>query len=173
MFQTTLRTKPSFYFEANKTYLIGGGLGGLGRSIALWMVSRGARNLILLSRSGVRNQKTTAFLRMLEAEGARVEAPACDMADASALKLVLDHCAETMPPVMGCIQASMVLRVSQLPFPVYESICSTPNRMLYSRICPTKIGEQVLTQRHIVRGTFTSFCQRTWNFSSSFPPSVA
>lgn len=107
---TILKTRPSFYFEARKTYLIGGGLGGLGRSIALWMVSRGARNLILLSRSGVRNQKTTTFVKMLEAEGARVEAPACDMADASALKLVLDRCAETMPPIMGCIQASMVLR---------------------------------------------------------------
>ncbi len=118
--QTILKTKPSFCFEADKTYVIGGGLGGLGRSIATWMVGRGARNLILLSRSGARDQRTIAFLRTLAVEGARVETPACDMTDASALKLVLDHFAKIMPPVMGCIQASMVLRVSHLlcPFSV-------------------------------------------------------
>ncbi|KAM0794237.1 reducing type I polyketide synthase [Usnea florida] len=107
---TVLTTKPSFYFTAEKTYLIGGGLGGLGRSIALWMVSRGAKNLILLSRSGVRDQRANTLLERLEAEGARVVAPACDMTNALALKSVIDLCAETMPPIAGCIQASMVLR---------------------------------------------------------------
>ena len=77
------------------------------------MVRRGARNLILLSRTGGQSEKAITFIKTLEAEGARVEAPACNITDASVLKLVLDRCAETMPPVMGCIQASMVLSVSQ------------------------------------------------------------
>lgn len=141
LFQTILKTKPSYYFEADKTYVIGGGLGGLGRSIATWMVGRGARNLILLSRSGARDQKTIAFLRTLAAEVARVKTPACDMTDASALKLALDHCAETMPPVMGCIQASMILRVSRVICPLFPSIHSPPSRTLYSPTWPTKIGK--------------------------------
>lgn len=153
--------------------MIGGGLGGLGRSIAEWMVSRGAKNLVLLSRSGARGPKAIALLRNLEAEGARVETPACDMADASAMKFVLDRCAETMPPIMGCIQASMVLRVSHVPFPVFQSIRLTPNRTLYSRICPMKIGEPAPTQRHILRGTCISCCQMAWTSSSCFHPSVA
>ena len=171
--QTILKTKPSFYFTAEKTYLIGGGLGGLGRSIAQWMVSRGAKNLILLSRSGVRDQRATTLLETLKAEGARVVAPACDMTNALALKSVIDLCAETMPPIVGCIQASMVLRVSQLTFSILHITCLPPTRMLCSRTCRTKIGEPAPTQRHIVPGTCTHSCQKTWTFSSCSPRSAA
>lgn len=45
--EATVDTKPSFELEADATYLIAGGLGGIGRSIASWLVDRGARNLIL------------------------------------------------------------------------------------------------------------------------------
>ena len=102
--------------------MISGGLGGLGRSIARWMVSRGARNLILLSRFGPRSEEAATLLTKLEAEGTRVEAPACDVTDVCALKSVLEQCAKTMPPVLGCVQASMVLRVSQLPSSIYYDI---------------------------------------------------
>ncbi|PWY83393.1 KR-domain-containing protein, partial [Aspergillus heteromorphus CBS 117.55] len=44
-------TKPLYTFPANASYIIAGGLGGLGRSFARWMASRGARYPILLSTS--------------------------------------------------------------------------------------------------------------------------
>ena len=40
------------YIRADGTYLITGGLGGLGVSIARWMVRQGARHLVLMGRKG-------------------------------------------------------------------------------------------------------------------------
>lgn len=42
------------YCPAHKSYVITGGLGGLGLELAQWLVLRGARKLVLTSRSGIR-----------------------------------------------------------------------------------------------------------------------
>jgi hypothetical protein len=52
------------------------------------------------------------LLRDLAAQDAHVATPACDITNKSLLEAVLCNCALTMPPVKGCIQASMVLKVS-------------------------------------------------------------
>lgn len=103
--------KNAYTFEAEATYLISGGLGGLGRSIARWMVSRGAKNLLLLSRSGPVVDKSRILVEELRRRGARIEAPVCDVTDAISLERVLQSYEKTMPPIRGCIQSSMVLRV--------------------------------------------------------------
>lgn len=107
--------KISYQFDPNASYLISGGLGGLGRSIARWMASRGARYLILLSRSGLKTSSAQTLANELEQLGVRVAAPPCDVSDADALQSALAHCADQgMPPIKGCIQAAMVLRDSIL-----------------------------------------------------------
>ncbi len=84
----------------------------MGRIVARWMVSKGARHLVLLSRQGVQadNPKITEFLRDLENNGAGVYCPPCDVANTESLRVALGHCREHMPPIKGCIQAAMVLR---------------------------------------------------------------
>lgn len=109
--KVSLSTKPSFYIDKDSTYLIAGGLGGLGRSIARWLVDRGAKNLILLSRSGAKSEISLTFLEEMRQCGTRVAAPPCDVTDVSSLHAVLEQCAMDMPPIKGCIQGSMVLRV--------------------------------------------------------------
>jgi NAD(P)-dependent dehydrogenase (short-subunit alcohol dehydrogenase family) len=94
--------------------VIAGGLGGLGRSIARWIVKRGARNLILLSRSGPKTESAKTLVKDLAAQGAHVTTPACDITNKLLLKAVLHNCTTTLPPVKGCIQASMVLKVSSV-----------------------------------------------------------
>ncbi|KAL9001809.1 MAG: hypothetical protein Q9188_005223 [Gyalolechia gomerana] len=111
IFQVTLPTKPSFTFTDENTYVIAGGLGGLGRSIASWMAERGARHLILLSRHGPRTA-VREFLTNLKSQGVNVATPACDITDKTAIRRTLDECMLTMPRIKGCIQASMVLKVS-------------------------------------------------------------
>ncbi|XP_014477063.1 PREDICTED: fatty acid synthase [Dinoponera quadriceps] len=46
---------PRYYCDSKKSYVILGGLGGFGLELADWLVLRGAKNLILISRTGVRN----------------------------------------------------------------------------------------------------------------------
>ncbi|XP_011878072.1 PREDICTED: fatty acid synthase [Vollenhovia emeryi] len=47
--------EPRYYCDSNKTYLILGGLGGFGLELAGWLISRGAKNLVLTSRTGIKN----------------------------------------------------------------------------------------------------------------------
>lgn len=91
--------------------MLAGGLGGLGRSIAHWMVDRGACNLVILSRSGVQKEEARNLVKELTAEGARIAAYACDIGDSHRLRLVLEEVSRDLPPIRGVIQGAMVIRV--------------------------------------------------------------
>lgn len=79
--------------------MIAGGLGGLGRSAALWMASKGARHLILLSRSGPVTEAAVSLLSKLNEMGVSVEAPKGDIASVDRLQLVLTESSKTLPPI--------------------------------------------------------------------------
>ena len=106
-----LKSKPPFAFDRDATYVIAGGLGGLGRSVARWMAARGARYLILLSRSGLHSDSAKVLVEELEGHGLHVETPACDVTSAESLAMTLNECKGRMPPIKGCIQGTMVLKV--------------------------------------------------------------
>lgn len=97
--------------QGDVTYLIIGGTGGIGRSIAKRMVDRGARHVVLLSRSG----KTTAELEQLISNsrvvGASVYVEPCDVADEASVAALVSRIQSTLPPIKGLIHAAMVLRV--------------------------------------------------------------
>nr|ANM86508.1 putative type I PKS [Cladonia uncialis subsp. uncialis] len=107
---TVLNTQPSYYFEPRATYVLAGGFGGLARRTARWMASRGARNLILLSRSSPRTDAAALLLEELRAQNVYVEARACDITSSEALARVLTALGEKMPPIKGCTQGAMVLK---------------------------------------------------------------
>lgn len=112
--QTVPSTRPSWYFDTNATYVISGGLGGIGRSIARWMGTRNAKHLILLSRSGARGEAALTLVQELETKGVEVVAPSCDVSDERALMATLEQFSKILPPIKGCIQGSMVLKVSSM-----------------------------------------------------------
>ncbi|KAL8725436.1 MAG: hypothetical protein Q9181_006418 [Wetmoreana brouardii] len=101
---------PKYHFDANASYVIAGGLGGLGQSIARWMASHRARHLILLGSSNPIRKAGKVLVDELRAQGVSVATPPCDVSDSAALKHALNHCRETMPPIKGCIQGAMVLK---------------------------------------------------------------
>ncbi|KAL8961754.1 MAG: hypothetical protein Q9193_001734 [Seirophora villosa] len=103
------RTISTSLFDPNASYLVAGGLGGIGRSVARWMANRGAKNLILLSRSALHKEDAQQLITELQRKGVRVETPACDIADEEALALVLASCSQKLPPIKGCIQSTMAL----------------------------------------------------------------
>jgi NADP-dependent 3-hydroxy acid dehydrogenase YdfG len=109
--QTTLKTRSTWMLDRNKTYVIAGGTSGLGRAIAEWLVKeKGARNILLLSRSSTRSETAASAVRNLREAGAVVEAPECDITNKSTLHAVLERYQHILPPIAGCIQSSMVLR---------------------------------------------------------------
>ncbi|KAF7588746.1 hypothetical protein BBP40_005272 [Aspergillus hancockii] len=78
MVTTLLKPKPNSWFDTGATYVVSGGLGGLGQNAVNWLVSRGARNLLLLSRSGGDSPEAQKILDTLRVQGVKVSAPACD-----------------------------------------------------------------------------------------------
>ncbi|XP_034192524.2 fatty acid synthase [Osmia lignaria lignaria] len=52
---TPISAYPRFNASPNKSYVIVGGLGGLGLEVADWLVVRGAMNLVIVSRGGIKN----------------------------------------------------------------------------------------------------------------------
>ena len=79
------------------------------------MASRGARNLVLLSRSGAKSSAAKALVSELKKQGVCVVTPQVDIGNIHDLKRTLDDQADLLPPIRGCIQATVTLRVC-LPF---------------------------------------------------------
>ncbi|KAF9893069.1 hypothetical protein FE257_012480 [Aspergillus nanangensis] len=109
MVTTVLKSQPNSSFDEHATYLIAGGLGGLGQSMIKWLVSRGARNLLVLSRSGERKTEVRTALDKLRSEGINILAPECDVSDEDSVQTAVKESSRLMPPIRGCIQAAMVL----------------------------------------------------------------
>ena len=68
--------------DANASYLITGGLGGLGLITAKWLVQLGAKHIVLVSRSKPNNEKQVIIAGL----GIDIKAIYCDVSDADQVK---------------------------------------------------------------------------------------
>ncbi|WP_405887194.1 SDR family NAD(P)-dependent oxidoreductase [Streptomyces sp. NBC_01136] len=71
------------------TVLVTGGTGALGRHVARWLARSGARDLLLVSRSGPEAPGAQEFAAELAALGTRTELARCDIADPDDLARLL------------------------------------------------------------------------------------
>ena len=102
------------------TYVVTGGVGALGRTVATYLAERGARHIVLLSRSAVPPRNTWSTLaegdahfatvdaiRAVERLGARVSTASVDVTDVGRVQAWLaDHVREGGRPVRGIIHAA-------------------------------------------------------------------
>ncbi|RYP11915.1 hypothetical protein DL765_007558 [Monosporascus sp. GIB2] len=93
--------------DPSASYLLVGGLGGLGRSISAWMVQHGARNLTFLSRSAGSSPQERDFARTLESMGCTVQLVRGSVTDAADVARAMDGTPTTLK---GIIHMAMVLR---------------------------------------------------------------
>jgi phthiocerol/phenolphthiocerol synthesis type-I polyketide synthase C len=99
--------------RASTTYLITGGLGGIGLTVAQWMVGRGVRHVALVGRRGAGESAHDAIAAMRKT-GARVSVFAADVADRQQMADVLTTIDSTMPALGGVVHAAGVLDDSVL-----------------------------------------------------------
>ncbi|MDL2075858.1 SDR family NAD(P)-dependent oxidoreductase [Streptomyces sp. GXMU-J15] len=94
--------------SADGTYVVTGGLGGIGLKLAEWLVGGRAGHVMLLGRSPLGDR--AAALDRLNRAGAQVTYHAVDVADEAAMRALLrEHTGSGRPPVKGVIHAAGVL----------------------------------------------------------------
>jgi NAD(P)-dependent dehydrogenase (short-subunit alcohol dehydrogenase family) len=111
------------WFHADATYVITGGFGGLGPEIARWMVSNGARRLVLMGRtplpprsewnrlSGSPQARAISAIREMEELGATIRAESLDVGDGAAVRqFFAKYKEECALPVRGIVHAAGILQ---------------------------------------------------------------
>ena len=103
------KASASVRIKPDASYLITGGFGGFGLSMAMWLASQGAEHLVLVGRSGAASDQAKQTLTELAVRGVHVKAVAADIGDASQLATMFADIAATMPPLKGIFHAAGVL----------------------------------------------------------------
>ncbi|KAF7539879.1 hypothetical protein G7054_g1806 [Neopestalotiopsis clavispora] len=96
-------------FDSEKIYLLAGCLGGLGRSLSRWMMSRGARHFVFLGRSGAAKPSAKQLVDRLEQSGATVHVVRGDVCKAADVTAAVAACVATGRQIGGIVQAAMGL----------------------------------------------------------------
>ncbi|WP_017293948.1 hybrid fatty acyl-AMP ligase/type I polyketide synthase [Geminocystis herdmanii] len=105
--------KISIEIKPSASYLISGGLGALGIQCAKWLISQGAKNLILLSR----RQPSVTIQKQLDTwqkQGVNLYLPPVDVTNYEELKTVFQHIKTSLPPLKGIIHSAGILADSLL-----------------------------------------------------------
>ncbi|KAL0983890.1 hypothetical protein UPYG_G00134400 [Umbra pygmaea] len=101
------------FCPASHSYIITGGLGGFGLELAHWLTERGARKLVLTSRSGIRNGYQAKRVREWQGMGVQVLVSTSDVStQEGAEQLIKEAC--RLGPVGGVFHLAMVLKDGML-----------------------------------------------------------
>ncbi|MBK9193159.1 MAG: SDR family NAD(P)-dependent oxidoreductase [Crocinitomicaceae bacterium] len=102
-------------FKENATYLVTGGASGFGLSVAEWMTNKGAKHMVLLSRSGTKTEHEKAIVERMKSKGVDVLMAKGDVSNKEDVKRIFDEINKKMPPLKGIQHAAMVLDDGSIP----------------------------------------------------------
>jgi len=95
--------------RSDASYLVTGGLGGLGLKIAEWLGSQGAGHLVLMGRAGDVSFEQRACVSALVAKGTRVSIAKGDVANRLQLEHILSDIQGSGMPLRGIVHAAGAL----------------------------------------------------------------
>jgi acyl transferase domain-containing protein len=109
----TVTTTPSAQagekrIRATSTYVITGGMGGLGLQSAEWLVRKGARTIVLVGRRAP-SAHAAEIIQTLRGQGARIEIRLADVADHQQVSAVFSEIERRLPPLAGILHTAGVL----------------------------------------------------------------
>ena len=115
-------TVPAFtngVLKNDRTYLITGGLGGIGCEVATWLVERGAKHIVL---NGRRDPEEPALqtIEELGTRGCEIKVKIADMTQTSQIDAMLREIELDMPPLGGVVHSVGVLSDGAIPNQTWE-----------------------------------------------------
>src|SRR5690348_10507782 len=84
--------------------------------MARWMVAKGARNIVLVSRSGSVTGRVKELVDELGAAGANIVVRSCNVVNKADVDELISSGLGDLPPIRGVVHGTMVLRVRPPPF---------------------------------------------------------
>ena len=75
----SISSKTKFSFKTDGAYLVTGGFGALGKALISWMVSCGAKQIIVTSRRGMKSEGAASFVDSVENLGAKIDVVSVDI----------------------------------------------------------------------------------------------
>ncbi|KRT82111.1 dehydrogenase, partial [Oryctes borbonicus] len=142
--KTLFKALPRFYCKPECSYLICGGLGGFGMELADLLVIRGAKKLVLTSRSGLCGGYHKYRIRMWKHYGVTVVTSSVDASTEAGCTAIL-NIANEMGPVDGIFNLAVVLKdalfenlsVEDFKVPIVpKAICTKYLDSISRRLCP-------------------------------------
>ncbi|KAL8730919.1 MAG: hypothetical protein Q9181_004491 [Wetmoreana brouardii] len=103
------------------TYVLVGGLGGLGRGLASYLADHGANHIAFFSRTEDVRPAARKVLDQLKKRNVEARVYVCDITDSEAVERVVAQIGNEMPPIKGVIQGAMVLRDGLFETMPYEN----------------------------------------------------
>ncbi|HEX7843260.1 MAG TPA: SDR family NAD(P)-dependent oxidoreductase [Kofleriaceae bacterium] len=99
----------SWSLRSDATYLVTGGLGGIGLALSRWLVERGARHLVLTGRTAdAPTSAQRSCIAELERRGVAVRLAQVDASDEPTMAALLDDLRQGSPPLRGVFHAAGV-----------------------------------------------------------------
>lgn len=105
----TVTAIPRTYMNPDKSYVLVGGLGGFGLELANWLILRGAKNIVLTSRSGIKTGYQSLCIRRWRESGVNVVVSTADATTERGARRLLEE-ANELGPVGGIFNLAVVLR---------------------------------------------------------------
>lgn len=105
----------------NATYVLVGGLGGLGRGLSIYLADHGAKNLAFFSRTADIPLPAQKVLDQLKERDVEARVYVCDVTEPEALKKAITQIGSELPPIKGVVQGAMVLRDGLFETMSYEN----------------------------------------------------
>ena len=102
-------------FDANGSYLLTGGASGFALSVANWMTTKGARHLVLMSRSGPKTNSEKEIVARMKKRGVKVMIAKGDVSNKKDVDRIFAEIKKEMPPLKGIQHAAMVLDDGGIP----------------------------------------------------------
>ncbi|XP_055874982.1 fatty acid synthase-like [Biomphalaria glabrata] len=115
--------------DPSKTYIITGGLGGFGLELGQWLVERGAKKIVLSSRSGIKTGYQYKKVQGWKDSGVKVEVSKSDAKTLAGAKALLQESSK-LGPVGGLFNLAMVLR---------DGLFENQTLDMYTTVCEPKI----------------------------------